>query len=115
MIDSSRRGFSVALFFENRGFNLKHDTKNRASTNLTGHFDAATVLPHDVLRDPQAEPGSFLAGGKERIENARQIVLRYSDASIRKLNNNRRLQCLFVTRSGNHNLAVTFNRLLRID
>src|SRR5919205_1322694 len=115
MNDSSSRRFSFALFFENRGFNLKHDTEYRASANLTAHFDAATVLPHDVLRDPQAEPGPFLAGGKERIKNARQIVLSDADASVSKLDQNRRLQCLFVTGSGNHDLAVTFDCLLRID
>src|SRR6185369_1517397 len=115
MIDSSRRRFGFALFFENRGFNLKHDTKNRASTNLTANFDAATVLPHDVLRNPQAEPGAFLAGGKERIKNACQIVLSDADSGVSKLDQNRRLQCLLVTGSGNNNLAITFDRLLRID
>src|SRR6185312_409845 len=39
----------------------------------------------------------------------------YSNAGVSKLDQNRRLQCLFVTRSGNNNLALTFNRLLRID
>src|ERR1044072_4536308 len=115
MIDSSRRRFSFALLLENWGFNLKHDIKIRASTNLTAHFDAPTVLPHDILRDPQAKPGAFLASGKERIKNARQIVLSYPDPGVRKLHQNRRLQCLFVTGSGNNNLAVTFDRLLRID
>src|SRR5678816_3417995 len=115
MIDSSRRRPGFALFFENRGFNLKHDTKNRAPPNLTAHFDAASVLPYDVLRDPQAEPGPFLSGGKERIKNARQIVFSDTDSGVSKLNQNRRLQRLLVTGSGNNNFTVAFDRLLRVD
>src|SRR6185369_15566665 len=102
-------------FFENRGFDLKHDTKNHAATNLTAHFDAASVLPYDVLRNPQTKPGPFLASGKERIKNARQIVCSDTDAGVSKLDQNRRLQCLFITGGGNNNLAITFDRLLRID
>src|SRR6185503_4936644 len=103
------------LIFENWGLNLKHDTKYRPSTNFTAHFDAPTMLSHDVLRDPQAKTRSFLSSRKERIKDARQIVRSDTHSGVGKLNHNRRLQCLFVTRSRNHNLAVTFNRLLRID
>src|SRR6185503_14610775 len=110
----SQPGF-VYLVLEKGRFNLKHDAENCSSPNLAAHFDAATVFPDDILSNPQAQTRSFFASGKERIEDACEIIFRDTDAAIAELDHNRGLQRLFVTRRPDLYLAFTFNCLLRID
>src|ERR1043166_3005431 len=115
-IDSFCRELRLTLLiFENRRLHLQHNTENRSAPHLAAYFDAAAVLPDDVLRYPQPQTSSFFAGGKERIEDSCQIVFGNPDAAIAELNQNGRLQRLFIPRSRDHDLAVAFDRLLRID
>src|ERR1044072_6048807 len=74
--------------FKDGRFNLKHNAKNRSATNFTAYFDAATVLPDDVLRDPQSQPGTLLSGRKERIEDTCQFVFSNADATVAELHDN---------------------------
>src|SRR6185369_14175167 len=110
---------SVRLFaflcFKNRRFHLEHNTENRTAINLTTYFDTSTMLPHDVLRNPQSQAGPFFAGGKERLEDAIEIVFSDTHAAVAELNHDRRLQRLLVTRSENTDVSATLDRLLRVD
>jgi len=100
------------LCFENRRFHLKHNTENRPATNFTAYFDTSTMLPHDVLRNPQSQAGPFFAGGKERLEDAIEIVFGDTHAAIAELNHNRRLQGLLVTRSQNTDLSAADRKFI---
>src|ERR1041385_9568569 len=115
MNDSSCRRLGLTfLVFEDGRFNLKHDSKNCSPARLATHFDATAVLPDDVLRNPQAQTSSLLAGRKERIKDAGEIVFGDTDAAVAELDHDRWLQRLLVTRCRDRYLPFTFNCLLRV-
>src|SRR5206468_10002765 len=50
-----------------------------------GHADGAAVVAYDAVGDPQPQPGALLAialGGKERLEDVRQVLLGDAAAGI---------------------------------
>src|SRR3954447_5810271 len=93
-------GRSGGFFVENRRVNLQSEVKNSAAADAARDFDAPAVLANNVLRHPQAETGALFPGREKRIEDARQIVFGDPDAAVAELNDDRRLQGLFVTRRG---------------
>src|SRR5215510_26646 len=97
----NRRCRCLLLVFENRRIDLEHDAEDRSAADVAADFDASAVLPDDVLRDPQTQAGSLLAGREKRIEDASEIVLGNADAAVVELDNDRRLQRLLVTRGRN--------------
>src|SRR5918993_2094005 len=51
------------------------DVEGRARALRARRLDPAAVVAHDVLRDPEPEPGSLRARREEGLEDAREVGL----------------------------------------
>src|SRR5918911_776700 len=105
----------LLFFFEDGRIHQQHNREGRSTPSLACDFDAPAVLPHDVLRHPEAESGPFLSRREERLEDARQLVRVDADARIADLNRDGGLKRLLVARGHDPYFADTGYGLLRVE
>src|ERR1700755_2193 len=78
------------------------------------HLYAAAVMAHDVLRDPQAEPGALRARREEGLEDARYLGLGDAAPRVADANRDGRLQSLLIDRGVYRDAPALLHRLLRV-
>src|SRR3712207_1147788 len=91
------------------------DVEGRARALLARRLDAAAVVAHDVLRDPEAEPRPLRARREEGLEDAREVGLADAAPRVADLHGDGRLQRLLVDRGAHRDAPALLHRLLRVQ
>src|SRR5919199_5090528 len=93
LVETKLSGFLSGIRFrKGRRVDGENDVEGRAHALLARHLDAAAVVAHDVLRDPEPEPRPLGARREEGLEDACEVGLGDAASGVANLHGDGRLQ-----------------------